>query len=640
MKASRILLNLATAILLAVALTSCALLPVAPPPSPPPPPVRAEIPLDKIPPEFQRAAREADHAFREGRLHEALDLFGRLLDRNPPDIVVSWSHFRMGEILESLGRLPESLQFLESARNYFEGRDHEAEVLISLARVYGKLGMREKAMTLAEDLLARERAPRRVTEILLVKAEIFWSENSWADALETYVNLLKLEPDRAEAALARDRIEAVIEDRFGQAELEHWAGVPGREYPSDYAMFRLARLYGDKGQLQRADALLQEFLERYPRHPLTAEVRALRRSLSERLKVDYHTIGCVLPLTGRFAPYGAKMLDGVILATGIFDPQRKSPIRLLVRDSGSDPARTRQAVEELAVRERAMAIVGPLESMSAVEAARQAQRLGIPIITLTQREGVADTGDYVFRNFLTTGLQIEALVRHSMNNLGISRFAVLYPDDSYGREMMLRFWYAVAERGGTVGGIEPYEIDQTDFGDPIRRLVHLKGGGSAVETPRVDFDALFVPDSYLKARLIAPQLEFHDVIGVRLLGMSEWNVPELLEGEVDYLEGSVFVDVLFRDSHSFEVLDFLDRFYGAFGREADGIEALAYDSTALVVDALLNHGLRSRQELRDWLLRLQKYAGVTGETSFSKNGDAEKTLYILTIQDGRVVQVH
>lgn len=639
MKVSRILLQLFTALLLAGALTSCALLPVAPPPSPPPPPVRAEIPLDQIPPEFQRDAREADNAFREGRLQEALGLFGHILDRNPPDIVVSWSHFRMGEILALQGRWPDSLKFLESARNYFEGQNHEAEVLIMLARVYGKLGMHEKAMTLAEGLLARERAPRRVTEILLVKADILWSEDRWSDALETYVALLKLQPDPAESALARDRIETVIEDRFGQAELEQWADVPGQEYPSDYAMYRLARIYGDKGQIQRADALLQEFLDRFTRHPLTADVRALRLSLAERMKVDYHTIGCVLPLTGRFAPYGAKMLDAVILATGVFDPHRKSPIRLLVRDSGSNPAQTRQAVEELAVKGGAIAIVGPLESISAVEAARQAQRLGIPIITLTQREGVADTGDYVFRNFLTTGLQIDALVRYSMNNLGISRFAILYPDDSYGREMMLRFWYAVAERGGTVGGIEPYEIDQTDFGDPIKRLVHLKGGGSTVETPRVDFDALFVPDSSLKARLIAPQLEFHDVIGVRLLGMSEWNVPELLQGEVDYLEGSVFVDVLFRDSHSFEVMDFLDRFYGAYGREADGIEALAYDSTALVVDALLNHGVRSRQELRDWLLGLQHYAGVTGETSFSKNGDAVKNLYILTIQDGRIVQV-
>jgi ABC-type branched-subunit amino acid transport system substrate-binding protein len=545
----------------------------------------------------------------------------------------------MGEILESLDRLPESVQLLESAGRYFKGRPHETDVLVVLARVYGKHGMNERAMTILDDLLSRETEPRNVTEITRLMADIFWNENRWSEAFETYVALLKRHPGPAESTLARTRIEAIIEDRFEQARLQQWADLPGREYPSGYALFRLARLYDETGRPHRADALLKEFLEHYPRHPLVEDARALRRSLAERMKVDYYTIGCILPLTGRFAPFGTRILDAVILATGIFDPDRRTPIRLLIRDSGGDPARTRQAVEDLAVTEGVVAVIGPLESSPAVAAAREAQRLGIPIITLTQKDGVADTGDYVFRNFLTTGLQIEALVTYSMNNLGVSRFAILYPDDSYGREMMLRFWYCVAEKGGTVGGIEPYENEQTDFSDPIRRLVRSERRKGGDQPPRVDFDALFVPDSSLKARLIAPQLAFHDVIGVRLLGMSEWNVPELLQGETDYLEGSIFVDALFRESHSFEVIDFLDRFYAAYGREADGIEALAYDSTNMIADALLNHGVRSRQELRDWLLGMGTYAGVTGETSFSKNGDAVKTIYILMIQDGRIVQI-
>jgi len=197
----------------------------------------------------------------------------------------------------------------------------------------------------------------------------------------------------------------------------------------------------------------------------------------------------------------------------------------------------------------------------------------------------------------------------------------------------------VATRGGAVEGMEPYEQDQTDFSKEIKRLVNLEVGKDKTDIPVVNFDAIFIPDSALKARLIAPQLDFHDVIGVRMLGTNEWNVPDLLEGETDYLEGAVFVDVFFKDSNAPEVTDYLDKFYGAFGREADGIEALAYDAASILIEGIINGGARTPSDLRDWLSDLRNYSGVTGMTSFPGNGDAEKQLSILSVQDGRIVQL-
>ena len=57
----------------------------------------------------------------------------------------------------------------------------------------------------------------------------------------------------------------------------------------------------------------------------------------------------------------------------------------------------------------------------------------------------------------------------------------------------------------------------------------MRGPGGVVLPPIVDFDALFIPDEHDKIVLIAPQLAFHDVTGVRLLGSSGWVDPELIE---------------------------------------------------------------------------------------------------------------
>ena len=37
-------------------------------------------------------------------------------------------------------------------------------------------------------------------------------------------------------------------------------------------------------------------------------------------------IGCILPLSGRYAAYGSKALDAVLLAAGVFNAAKQTPI--------------------------------------------------------------------------------------------------------------------------------------------------------------------------------------------------------------------------------------------------------------------------------------------------------------------------
>ena len=91
----------------------------------------------------------------------------------------------------------------------------------------------------------------------------------------------------------------------------------------------------------------------------------------------------------------------------------------------------------------------------------------VVIALLTQKDNIVDTGDFVFRNFLTPRMQVKAIIAYAVEELGLKRFAILYPDERYGITFMNLFWDEVIAYGGSVVGAESYRLVQTDFIDPI-----------------------------------------------------------------------------------------------------------------------------------------------------------------------------
>jgi branched-chain amino acid transport system substrate-binding protein len=116
-------------------------------------------------------------------------------------------------------------------------------------------------------------------------------------------------------------------------------------------------------------------------------------------------------------------------------------------------------------------------------------------------------------------------------------------------------------------------------------------------------------------------------------------VPELLKDDPGHLQGAVFVDGFFTDSFRSEVNDFIEAFYTAYGREPDTMEALVYDGADIAVKLLVENRSGTRDAFRKELVQIKGYPGVSGKTSFPPSRDAEKDLFILTVKDGRIIQV-
>jgi ABC-type branched-subunit amino acid transport system substrate-binding protein len=87
------------------------------------------------------------------------------------------------------------------------------------------------------------------------------------------------------------------------------------------------------------------------------------------------------------------------------------------------------------------------------------------------------------------------------------------------------------------------------------------------------------------------------------------------------------------------VQDFVNSYEEVFGSLPGFLEAQAYDAAWILFEAANKPGVRSRRTLKEAIVGLQGFPGVTGLTSFDETGDVEKDLYLLKIDRSRFVQI-
>ncbi|HPC85813.1 MAG TPA: penicillin-binding protein activator [Smithellaceae bacterium] len=358
-----------------------------------------------------------------------------------------------------------------------------------------------------------------------------------------------------------------------------------------------------------------------------------------------NVVGCVFPLSGRFAGEGKKAQDAVMLSVRQFRARSPLTPKIVTADSGAGPAMMKKAIARLAAEEKVVAIIAVSGTAEAGAAAAEAQNQRVPVILITPREAVTEAGDRVFQHFLTPAQQVEALTDYAMNDLRIRVFGTLYPGDDYGEEMNRLFCAEVQGSGGRIARSVSYPMGQTDFRQQIRELSGEKEGasrlsdkqdGSAITT---ELEGLFVPDSAFRARMINAQLAFYNIRRVRIFGTSLWNTPDLVRQNNGYMEGAFFVDSFHARGSAPETVSFTDAYRAIYNREPQTMEALAYDTMRLVLSILADPEIETRDGFAQALLATRDFQGATGGISFGGGRVARKQALILKVQDGEIVQV-
>ncbi len=546
---------------------------------------------------------------------------------------------REGEILFARGEIEKALWRFKRLTTDHPRSPLLYEAKFRMAICYTHLQRHKEAIRTLNDLLPASSSTPRMNQIFSLLGDNHLELRDWNNALLWYGKALLL-PESPQDEL-KGKIQSIV-NTFDSEEALNQIEITFRgTYAGGYAKFKLAQMAARLGYDLIAKKMLNELEKEYPGANYTGQIKKTAEAIPSPTKSKY-SLGVLLPLSGIQKTFGEKALQGIQLALKERESKDKSPlISLVIRDSKTSPNELEKTIEEMVKVEKVIAIIGPLLGLDIDRAAKKAQELKIPLISLSQKVPTNLKGDFIFQNSLTPLEQIKRLVSFAIKEMKLRTFAIFYPNSPYGSHFKSLFQQEVLRMGGRVLGTVVYQEEQTDFRQEIKRFFRVeplpkpkgtKGKGEKFKQG-ISVDGLFIPDSHDRVGTILSQLSYYDMKGIIFLGTNAWNGPGLISLSGKDAEGAIFVDAF---SKTPAVKNFIDEFQKEYLRQPETLEAIAYDGAKFLREILQSKSPSSPSELKEELRRSHSFQGVSGLRGFGEDGKAIRTLSILRVKDSRI----
>jgi branched-chain amino acid transport system substrate-binding protein len=289
-------------------------------------------------------------------------------------------------------------------------------------------------------------------------------------------------------------------------------------------------------------------------------------------------------------------------------------------------------VQELAQDPKVLAIMGPLTSGVAQAAAGAAQAAGLPLLALSQKADLTQTGSLIFQAFLTPRQQVRALVQRT-KGMGYQRFAILYPDSAYGRTFLQVLQEELAPAGLELMAQEPYASGTQDFSPA---LATLQAALQIQATEGAGSQALLIPDDAAVVAAVVGQMANLSLGGFQVLGTNLVHNSRVTPEQLTALQGVLFPDAFFAGDPNPAVQGFITAYRQQYGEAPDYLAAQGYMVIRLMGQLVQSGGPLSRTDLPPKLMSLKGGPDLPWFKGFNAQREEEAALYLLTIRDGQV----
>ncbi len=338
-----------------------------------------------------------------------------------------------------------------------------------------------------------------------------------------------------------------------------------------------------------------------------------------------------IPKVGEGTKYAAQMwLEDIEKAGGIEVGGKKYPVELVIEDNESKAESAVKANTKMITEDEVLVIVGPQSSKQAVPAGDVANNYETPMITpwSTNPDTTKDR-PYVFRGCFLDPFQGPVLANFITEEFGFTKAAVLYDVASDYPKGLAEFFKEAWEKihgAGSVVAFESFTTKDTDFSSQLSKI--NKSGAQV----------LFTPQYYNEVALIVQQA--HELGWTNpIVGSDSWGSAETVTlcGKDCY--GLFFSTHYAAAGAQGATKEFIDRYEKKYGYTPDDVAALTWDSLRLVQTAIENSGTitgkikNDRTAVRDALAQIKNFNGITGDMTFTEEGDPSKCAVIVRISD-------
>lgn len=337
-------------------------------------------------------------------------------------------------------------------------------------------------------------------------------------------------------------------------------------------------------------------------------------------------IGADLELTGLVASFGSSCLNAtklyieqINLQGGILGQK----VELISADNQTTPEGAAKAASNLIQNQKVVAILGPISSRDCLGAAPIAQGYGTVLITPTATNiSVTLVGDYIFRSCFIDKYQGTLMARFALEKLNLQKAAIInYQEDGYSKTIASTFKETYIKGGGQLVAEETTKDGATNFKSFLKKIMD--------KNP----DLIFAPLYYKEAGLLAKQIRNQN-ISIPILGGDGWDSADLV-----YIAGSASLNNIFFCNHYSQGypnavnVSFIKAYQDQYGEKPDALAALAYDSTAMICQAIIQAKCIEPAKIRDALKTIH-FNGVSGNLAFDADRNPTKTGVVIELIDG------
>jgi branched-chain amino acid transport system substrate-binding protein len=600
-------------------------------------------------PAWEKDARElldqADSQYSKKQYDQSLKTVDIFFSRFPESKNRDRALYLQGEVRFSQRDYPRALSYYKEIIEKFPLSSFIIQARYKLGLCYFEIKEYDLAISNLEDR-SKITDPAQLKRIAEVLSAAYVTKKNFLPAVKELLWLSETAKSDRQKAGYRERIHEIVDKNLSEDQLRTLAH--GSSYPADIARLRLAALLIEQRNFREAISVSKDFLEKFPVHPERMRGEMLLNEATSRLSAPRYYMAALLPQSGQLAFFGDRVLKGIQLAVHTYNLQApENRVELLVKDTEGSPEKTVAALTELSSKD-IVAAIGPLLTKEAEALVPSLEKLKIPVITpAASGEGIGTISPWLFRNALTNSIQATAAAQFALG-LNLKKFVIIHPDDAYGRDLARLFTRDLEQKAEILATIA-YPPDVKDFGPYVRRIIETDLRSRKIIIPEDDlerkklfndyipsFDALYLPGHAERVGLLIPQLAFYNIKGIAMIGSNNWHTSDLIERADRFAEGAVFIDGFSPESADPVIKPVIEAYRSAYQEEPDILAAQAYDAAMMVLSLLKEHKETPRA-IRDGLLALKDYPGISGTITFPGNGEALKKLFIIKIQDGKFV---
>ncbi|MCF8241459.1 MAG: penicillin-binding protein activator [Melioribacteraceae bacterium] len=339
-------------------------------------------------------------------------------------------------------------------------------------------------------------------------------------------------------------------------------------------------------------------------------------------------IGVLMPLSTDVATLGVPAKNGISLAIkeyNNFKNNNDPNVDLLIEDTKAQPSFGVSAINKLITVNSVKVIIGPLTSTVTLSVTPIAEENKVVLLSPgSSAPKLTTAGDYIFRNELSdlNGGKAQALLAY--DTLGFRKMAVVYINTDYGSGIYDVFRDEFEKKPGKILYSEAFKPGNTDFRTTINKIINSK------------IDAVFLVGIDEMINFIQQSYELG--LNVPIFTTPIFENKKYLDKLGDLANGILYVYYgTFNPTSTDSLLtNFIDKYSKQFNSEPTYYSALGYDAANIILTAL-KMGDFNVENIKQNLYKIKNYRGITGNTSFDKNGDVNKPVILKTVRNNQFV---